>query len=331
MAMIRALLLLVIPLMALLGVDERAGAITREEDIVRDLNETFKAPSTFPPNNALRPAGEGTHNDNRDSGGRTVTPFQDEGPPPDETLDVVPDRTYPFLVAIVDGKRSPQEGYVCAGTLIAPHWVVTAAHCTFSWVRRWPTDPDVVVLFNTTRLSQPGPKVAVTRVIPHPDYDARTLKNDIALLRIDIQGRRFGPPLKLEGPPIAGQRGEIAHVVGWGVTNRDLLARRKAEVQQLLQVVVRGDACFSAGSFPKLRGTGVFCASSLLAHHDTCYGFGGGPIVMRDQAGERYRGGMVAWPAACPPPTEKMNAYLDVQRFVPWIKGIIQSNGGAGG
>jgi secreted trypsin-like serine protease len=331
MAMIRALLLLVIPLMVLLAVDERARAITSEEDIVRDLNETFKAPSTFPPNNALRPAGEGTRNGNGDGSGRTETPFQDEGPPADRALDIVPDRTYPFLVAIVESKRPPQEGYVCAGTLIAPHWVVTAAHCAFSWVRRWPVDPEVGVLFNTTRLSQPGPKVAVTRVIPHPDYDARTLKNDIALLRINTQGRALGSPLKLEGPPIAGQIGEIAHVAGWGVTNLDLAARQRAEVQQLLQVVVRGNECFSGGNFPKLRGTGVFCATSIVAHHDTCYRFGGGPIVIRDQAGERYLGGMVSWPAVCPPQVAKMNPYLDVQHFVPWIKGIIQANGGAGG
>ena len=33
----------------------RADAISREEDIVRDLNESFKAPSVFPPNPALRP------------------------------------------------------------------------------------------------------------------------------------------------------------------------------------------------------------------------------------------------------------------------------------
>lgn len=331
MAMIRALVLTAI-LAALLAAAERANAITREEDIVRDLNETFKAPSVFPPNNALRPSSDGTRlPDSNGNGGRTSTPLQDNGPGPEEPLDIVPDRAYPFLVALVENNRRPQEGYVCAGTLIAPHWVVTAAHCTFSWVRRWPVDPEVSVLFNTVRLSQPGPKAAVTKIVPHPDYDARTLKNDIALLRIDSKGQSFGPPLKLEGPPIASQRGEVAHVAGWGVTNLALPARQKGEVQQLLQVVVRGGSCFSGGNFPKLRGVGVFCASSLAAHHDTCYRFGGGPILMRDAQGARYLGGMVSWPAVCPPEIDKMNAYLDVQYYAPWIKSIIRANGGPGG
>ena len=124
--------------------------------------------------------------------------------------------------------------------------------------------------------------------------------------------------------------GEIAHVVGWGVTNLDLLSRQRAEAQQFVQVAVRGDSCFAAGNFPKLRGAGVFCASSLLRHHDVCYRFGGGPLLLRDEEGRRYLAGMVSWPSVCPPQVDKMNAYLDVQHFVPWIKSTIDGNGGAG-
>lgn len=330
----RALLTLLVcaPLVA---VAERAQAISREEDLIRDLGETFKAPSTFPPNPALRPNPDGTRtpngNGNGDRDGRTLAPFErDAGPPPDSPPDLAPARLYPFLVAVVDGRRPPNEGYLCVGTRIAPRWVVTAAHCTFTWVRRWPVDPEPYVLFDTLRLSEPGPKVAVTKIVTHPQYDSRTLRNDVALLRIDTKGQDFGPSLKLEGPPIYGQRGQVAFIAGWGISNLNLLQRQRVETQQVLQATVRGDACFNSSNFVSLKGTGVFCASSLLRHHDTCYRFGGGPLILRDAQGMRYLAGIVSWSAVCPPEIDKMNVYLDIQHFVPWIKSAIQANGGPG-
>ena len=32
---------------------------------------------------------------------------------------------------------------------------------------------------------------------------------------------------------------------------------------------------------------------------------------------------LVSWPAKCPPDAIKPNVYLDVQFYLPWIKGVI--------
>lgn len=308
---------------------QSAYPISRNEDIVRDLTTVFKPPSSFPPNNALRPYD--LLSDGLDNGVRTIQPEgTGEGPNPETRLDRVPARAYPWIVAIAEGDRPAIEGYFCAGTLIAPNWVVTAAHCTYAWVRRWPIDAEVYVLTDTVKLAEPGPRYTVKRVIPHPQFDPRTLFNDIALLQIDTKGQRIGTPIQLEGPAPNAQVGEIAHILGWGVSNLNILERKKFEALQLLQAVVRGDTCFAAANYPRLKNSGVFCASSLIRYHDACYSFGGGPIVLRDPKGMRYLAGLVSWPARCPPQLDRLTAYLDVQFYVPWIKRTIQAYGGAG-
>ena len=319
--MTRPALVLIACAIAACAMPQRADAISREEDIVRDLGQIFKAPSTYPPNPLLRPNVEG-------DAIRVISPIApDEGPATGTTPESPPIRAYPFLAALVEGGRPPQEGYVCAGTLIAPHWILTAAHCTFNWSRRWPTDPDAYALFDTSRLSAPGPRYRIDKIIAHPQYDPRGLKNDLALVRIDTKGATAGVPLRLEGPPSSEQAGEIGHVLGWGSTNINLLKQPTGSLQ-FIQVTFRGDDCFSAATYGKLKGTGVFCASSLFRFHDVCYRFSGGPLFTRDAKGIRYLIGMVSWSATCPPQVDRLNLFLDVQFYVPWIKSIIAANGG---
>jgi hypothetical protein len=302
---------------------ERAHAISREQDTVRDVTNLFKAPTILPPNNAVRPNFNGTRN-----GAPVLQPFQRDEPPDEQSpTEKVAIGYYPWVVALVENHKPPQEGYVCAGVIVAPNWALTAAHCTFSWARRWPVDAEAYVITETAALASPGPRFAVTKIIPHPDYDPRLLVNDVALVRFDTKGAEVPPPIQLEGPPIQDQLGEIGQIVGWGVSNVRLAARQELEFLQIIQVNVLSDgACFNARHYSRFRGKGIFCARSLLQYHDTCYRFGGAPIVMRDLKGERYLSGLVSWPAGCSPDSLRHKPYLDVQVYVPWVKATIKDN-----
>lgn len=295
-----------------------AFAISTLEDTLLNPPRIFRTPSTEPPNNAVH----------RDLGAPSESYEQrkrDIGPGPSEHPVVVPAASAPWTVAIGNGPKLSRD-FVCAGALVAPQWVLTAAHCTYGLVRRWPNDDSAYVFADVSKLSAPGRRFDVREIIPHPDYNPRTLRNDVALVRFDANGGSAGSPISLKGPPITEQVGEIGSILGWGITTKQPGRQHVERLHVIQTAVLDNRVCFSPADYPELRGTHVFCGRSLLQYHDICFRFGGSPMVFYDKKANLYLGGLVSWPAVCGKTREKPNVYLDVQAYVPWITDTIASD-----
>src|SRR5690606_17255766 len=102
--------------------------------------------------------------------------------------------------------------------LIAPNWVLTAAHCLNN--AGAPIDPvQITVLSGATDLAE-GTRHAVAEIISHPDYDESTTDHDIGLIRLATPAA--APVIQLtRGDPESGE----ALVTGWGRTRQGLFPR----------------------------------------------------------------------------------------------------------
>ncbi len=201
----------------------------------------------------------------------------------------VPDGKYRFVVSLQFERpgTSAYEDHFCGGTLIAPRYVLTAAHCAQLVGPGFDQIPlrNLQVIAGRTVLSdeRQGQRRAVSRITIHSRWNPNTFAYDAAVLRLSspVAGIR---PIRLspEGPggDSLERPGRLARVAGWGNTVRqnpdfsqpDNFPNRMREARPPL--VSDADCARAYGS--GFAGRVEVCAGK--AGVDTCQGDSGGPM-----------------------------------------------------
>lgn len=223
---------------------------------------------------------------------------------------------WPWMVALVLAPvEDAFDGHFCGGTLIAPEWILTAAHC----VKELPTAYIDVVLGRHDLHSDEGERIGIEQKIVHPNYNSYSLDSDLALLKLKRPSSQ--QPIQIPSllnKPQTISSGMESMVTGWGNTSPEEM-NYPERLQEVALPIVERDICNAPEAYAGAITPNMLCAGYEQGGEDSCKGDSGGPLMVFDGDQTQWiQVGVVSWGEGCAEP-HHYGVYTNLENFSDWV------------
>lgn len=217
----------------------------------------------------------------------------------------------------------------CGGALITPRHVLTAAHCLHEDGKVIRKPPTVRVRLGEHDLGKETESrhvdLAVSRVLPHEEYDENLVLNDVGLLVLE-NSAPLGKNIRLICLPKDKERwahlaGRTAVVAGWGAQTYG--GKMSRTLQEVLLPILSPEECSESFAGLMTLDNTTFCAGAEGSKKDSCTGDSGGPVVVQDKKHRFTVVGVTAFGVRCGS-SDFPGVYTRVPAHMDWIRAKIR-------
>ncbi|XP_044266759.1 brachyurin-like [Tribolium madens] len=222
---------------------------------------------------------------------------------------------FPFMAAI--NVQTGTSTFFCGGALISNEWILTSAHCVYNAIT-------LTIRLGSIKLTGSDPNrvtLATSHVVPHPDFDPTTSKNDIGLikLRLPVELTDYIQPIALPSGKLANSANPTA--LGWGQTT-DEDSELAPELQYVGLAVISNEECKL--TFGSQITEEMVCVDGNY-NQGTCLGDTGSPLVVRLIGGTYLQHhGVASFYSGNGCESTDPSGFTRTYAYLDWIKNVTQ-------
>ncbi|XP_040523873.1 plasminogen [Gallus gallus] len=217
--------------------------------------------------------------------------------------------SWPWHVSL----RTSTNMHHCAGTLIHPQWVLTAAQCLQESVE--PSSYRIFLGIQNLNAEEPSLQIrSVHKLLKEPSGA------DIALLKLNspIKITDHVKPVCLPETSLMIERNSVCFLTAFGKTKGTDTGKRLKDIEF---PILENRLCYRPGFFNENVDNHEFCGGFTYVRVHYCEAEVGGPLVCQNK--DRFvQYGVTSWGLDCTQPS-KPTGFVQIPSFLSWIKNVM--------